>query len=223
MKTTKRIIHHRYVVTLVAVIALSSLCPGVPRQSSGKKPATGRDKWQQPERVVADLGLRDGSTVADVGCGSGYFTFRLSKAVGAKGKVFATEISTRGLKAVADRAKKSNITNIQTVLSDKTKTKLAGESVDAAIIVNVLHHVNKEDRAPLMKDIAEAIRPGGSLYIIDWRLKAKIQYDKGRRIPRADLVGLGEGAGLKLDAEFFYLEHQVILRFNKPVAKPAEK
>ena len=173
MKTMKRTIHHRYVVVLVALIAISSLCLAVPRQSKGKKPATGRDKWQQPERVVADLGLQNGSTIADIGCGSGYFTFRLSKAVGEKGKVFATEISAKGLKSVADRAKRENITNIKTVLSEPTKTKLAPESIDAALISMVLHHVKKEHRVALVKDIAEAIKPDGALYILEWRMKAK--------------------------------------------------
>ncbi|MDP6635728.1 MAG: class I SAM-dependent methyltransferase [Phycisphaerae bacterium] len=223
MKTAKkmtRIVHYRYAVILIAVIALTSLSLAVPRQLNTKMfPMTGRDKWQQPARVVADLGLKEGSTVADVGCGSGYFTFRLSKAVGEKGKVFATEISDKGLKAVADRAKKNNITNIQTVKSDPTRTKLGRHSVDAATIINVLHHVPKEYRIPLVKDIAEAIKPDGSFYIIEWRVKANIKHDKNRRIPRADLVRLAEGAGLKLDAEFFYLENQVFLRFNKPVKK----
>jgi len=220
MKTMKKITHHRYVVVLAALIAISSLGLAAPQKTGGKKfPTTGRDKWQQPARVVADMGLKEGAAVADVGCGSGYFTFRLSNAVGEKGKVFATEISDKGLKAVAARAKKDNITNIETLKSDPTRTKLARHSVDAAIIVNVLHHVNKEHRIPLTKDIAEAIRPGGSFYIIEWRVKAGIKHDKHRRIPRADLVRLAERAGLKLDAEFFYLKNQVFLRFNKPAKK----
>ncbi|MDP6544586.1 MAG: class I SAM-dependent methyltransferase [Phycisphaerae bacterium] len=220
VRTMRRIIHHRYVVALVALIAISSLCLAVPRQLNDKMfPMTGRDKWQQPARVVADLGLKEGSTIADVGCGSGYFTFRFSHAVGAKGKVFATEINAKGLKAINDRAKKNKITNIQTILSDPTRTKLARHSVDAATVVNVLHHVTKQYRVPLMKDIAEAIKPGGSLYIIEWRMKAGVKHDKHRRIPRADLVRLAQGAGLKLDAEFFYLKNQVFLRFNKPAKK----
>ena len=178
-----------------------------------------RNDWQQPARVMVDLGIKEGASVADVGCGTGYFAFRFSKAVGPKGKVFATEISDKGLKAVNDRAKKDNITNIQTIKSDPNKTKLAPESVDLATIVNVLHHVKKEDRAPLVKDIAAALKPGGSFFIIDWRVKAKISHDKNHRVPRADLVKLAEDAGLKLDAEFFYLENQVFLRFNKPAKK----
>jgi len=219
MKTVRKIIHHRYVVVIVALIAISSLCPAAP----SKRSRGSRDTWQQPVRVVNDLGLKEGASVADVGCGSGYFTFRLSKVVGETGKVFATEISDKGLKAVADKAKKDNIKNIETIKSDPQKTKLTACSVDAAIIVNVLHHVKKEDRIPLVKDIATAIKPDGSFFILDWRMKAPTKHDKNNRIPRDELIGYAEKAGLKLDAEFFYLTNQVFLRFSKPAAKPAEK
>ena len=198
---------------LTTVIAISSFGLAAPPNKAS------RNDWQQPDRVVVDLGLKEGASVADVGCGSGYFTFRLSKAVGPKGKVLATEISDRGLKAVADRAKKEKITNIQTIKSDPKKTKLAANSVDAAIIVNVLHHVKKEDRVELVKDIAAAIKPGGSFFILDWRMKAGISHDKNHRVRRDVLIGYAEGAGLKLDAEFFYLKNQVFLRFNKPAKK----
>ena len=122
---------------------------------------------------------------------------------------------TKTLKAVSDRVAKEKLTNIETVLSDPTDTKLADESVDSVVIVNVLHHVPKDKRAPLVKDIVESIRPGGYLFIVDWRLKAKIKHDIGRRIPRDDLVKLATDTGLKLDAEFHYLVHQVFLRFRK--------
>jgi arsenite methyltransferase len=212
-QTTKKSFLHQRIAILTAVIAISSLgLAATPKKA-------GRNDWQQPDRVVVDLGIKEGATVADVGCGSGYFTFRFSKAVGPKGKVFATEISEKGLKAVDARAKKDNITNIKTIKSDPNKTKLAPESVDLATICNVLHHVKKEDRAPLVKDIAAALKPGGSFFIIDWRMKAGIKHDKNHRVPRADLVKLAEDAGLKLDAEFFYLKNQVFLRFNKPAKK----
>jgi len=203
-----RLTHRKYICILVALIAVSSLCVAAPKKG-------GRDQWQQPARVVADLGLHDGSVIADVGCGSGYFTFRLGKAVGAKGKVIATEINAKSLKAVSDRVKKNKLTNIETILSEPTKTKLTTDSVDSAMLVNVLHHVQKKIRPDLVKDVVGAIKPGGYLFIVDWRFKAKIKYDIGRRILRDDLIKLATDAGLKLDAEFFYLEHQVFLRFRK--------
>ncbi len=185
--------------------------PAVARES--------RQQWQQPERVVEDLNLRPGAKVADIGAGRGFFTYRLARAVGEKGRVYATEISERAIRAVADRVKAEKIKNIEVVISEATDTKLDSNSLDAAVICLVLHHVPEKLRGPLTKDICRALRPGGYLYILDWRVDAKIQHDKNRRIPRADLVRLGTDAGMALDAEFFYLKHQVFLRLRKPAPK----
>ena len=200
----------RRVLVLLVGVVCCTFCAAAPKKQDN------RDDWQQAARVVEDLGLKDGSRIADIGCGRGYFTYRLGKAVGPKGKVYATEISEKALKSVKDRVQKEKLTNIEPVLSDPTDTKLAADSVDSALIVNVLHHVPKEQRAALVKDIVKAIRPGGALFIVDWRFKATIKHDIGRRIPRDDLLKLATDAGLKLDAEFHYLEHQVFLRLRKP-------
>jgi len=204
----------RIACVLVAVGLCASLCV-----ASASKSARSRDSWQQPARVVTDLNLKAGAGVADIGCGRGYFTFRLAKAVGDAGKVYATEINEKTLKAVSDRVARDKIANVVPVLSDPTDTKLATDSLDVAFICNVLHHVPADSRAALVKDIARAIKPGGFFFIVDWRVDAKIKYDLNRRIPKDDLIKLAKDAGLELDAEFFYLPHQVFLRFAKPAAK----
>ena len=196
-------------LTGMALVLSTSLCSPAAKTES-------RNQWQQPDRVVVDLGLKSGMKVADIGCGSGFFTYRLAKAVGPTGKVYATEISEKAITSVADRVKRDKITNIEPVISESTQTKLATDSVDAAVISMVLHHVPKNLRAPLTKDIVRAIRPGGYLYILEWRVEAKVKHDKDRRIPRVDLVKLATDAGLVLDAEFHYLKHQVFLRLRKP-------
>ncbi len=208
---TSRISRLRWVagLTVTALVVSAGLCLAAPKKDS-------REQWQQPARVVADLGLKSGMKVADIGCGRGFFTYRLADAVGPKGKVYATEISEKAIKSVADRVKRDKITNINPVISEPTRTKLAANSVDAAVICLVLHHVPKNIRAPLTKDIARAIKPGGYLYILDWRVKAAVKHDKDRRIPRADLIKLATDAGLVLDAEYHYLVHQVFLRLRKP-------
>src|SRR5262245_53792485 len=52
----------------------------------------GRDRWQQPDKVIESLSIADGGRVADLGCGGGYFTFRLARAVGSGGKVYAVDV-----------------------------------------------------------------------------------------------------------------------------------
>ena len=154
--------------------------------------------------------------MADVGAGDGYFTFRLADAVGEKGKVLATDIDAKALKRVEDRARRDRRANVQTVVSEPTHTKLDDASLDAAFMCDVIHHVPKDQRLPLVKDIARALKPGGFFFLIDWREKADVSCDRDRRIPLEDLIKVGTDAGLVLDAEFHYLKWQVFLRFRKP-------
>ena len=198
----------RWFVVLAAV--------GLVLGAVGSLMAASRDEWQQTDRVMADLGLKSGMRVADIGCGRGYFTYRLGKVVGEKGRVYATEISDKAIKSVSDRVKRDKLTNIEPVISEPTKTLLESGSIDAALISMVLHHVPKAQRPALTKDIARALRPGGYLYILEWRVDADVKHDIGRRIPRADLIKLATDAGLTLDAEYHYLKNQVLLRLRKP-------
>ena len=177
---------------------------------------TSRDEWQQPDRVMVDLNLKPGAKVADVGAGRGYFTFRLAEAVGEKGRVYATEISEKAIRSVADRIKKDSIRNVEVVISEPTNTKLDANSLDAAVSCMGLHHVPKDIRGPLTKDICRALKPGGYFYILDWRVDSPVPHEKDRRIPKADLVKLATDAGMTFDAEFLYLSRQVFLRLRKP-------
>lgn len=191
---------------------------GVLLLAAALSPADSRDDWQQPDRVVADFGLKPGSAIADIGCGHGYFTFRLAQAVGKDGKVFAEDVDAKGLKTVENRAKKEGLANIEIVQGDGTNTKLPDACADVVALVNVLHHAPKDQRPGLVKDAARALKAGGTFFLVDWRVEATIGQDRDKRIPRDDLLKLVTDAGLVLDAEFLYLEHQVFLRFRKATA-----
>ena len=176
-----------------------------------------RDEWQQPERVMADLHLQPGITIADVGCGSGYFTFRLAEAAGKGGRVLAVDIDKDALAVVRERAEAEGIGNVEVVRSEPDSTTLPSESIDAAFICDVLHEVPEEGRRPLVADVARTIRPGGLLYVIDYRKSHDVPFDPyDILVPRDELQRMAEEAGLVLDAEFHYLHYQVFLRFLKP-------
>ncbi len=176
-----------------------------------------RDEWQQPDRVMADLALAPGSSVADIGCGTGYFTFRLTQAVGERGHVFAVDIDASALAEVRRRIEQEHLPNIEVIVSDPTDTKLPSASVGAVFFCDVLHEVPEAQRLPLVRDAARALKPGGFLFLIDYRKIHEVPFDPyDKLIPREDLLGLGEQAGLTLDAEFHYLWYQVFLRLRKP-------
>ena len=178
--------------------------------------AEDRNDWQQPDRVMSDLGMKPGTRVADIGCGEGYFTLQLAKAVGPQGLVFAVDINTRALAALKKQADQQLLTNVTVVVSESTDTRLPVESVDVLLISDVLHEVPEMQRLPLVQSAVRALRPGGFLYLIDYRKSRDVTFDPYEKlIPRDELVKICTDAGLRLDAEFYYLKYQVFLRFQK--------
>jgi ubiquinone/menaquinone biosynthesis C-methylase UbiE len=201
--------HKPWFLLILAVPLLAAVVPCLADE--------GRDDWQQPDRVMADLALRPGMTVADVGCGHGYFTFRLARAVGDEGRVYAEDIDAGAVKGVRKRAEKEHLPNVECVVSEPTDTKLPSGSLDAALLCLVLHEAAPEQRQPLVTDIARALKPGGFLYLIDWRQSRDVTMDPyDKLIPREDLLKLAHDAGLTLDAEYHYLRLQAFFRLRKP-------
>jgi ubiquinone/menaquinone biosynthesis C-methylase UbiE len=188
--------------------------------------AEDRREWQQPDRVIQDLGLKAEARVADIGCGGGYFSFPLAQAVGPQGKVLAVDVSEKAMSPLRERVERERLTNVEVLVSAPRDTKLTPESVDAALLCLVLHEMPTEDRLPLLQSVVKAIKPGGFLFLIDWRKSREVKQDPyDKLIPRDDLVKLAEDVGLVLDAEFHYLKYQVFLRFRKvtPGARSSEK
>jgi ubiquinone/menaquinone biosynthesis C-methylase UbiE len=178
--------------------------------------AEDRNDWQQPDRVMSDLGMKPGTRVADIGSGDGYFTLRLARAVGQQGLVYAVDIDARALAALKKQADQQLLTNVTVVVSASTDTGLPSECVDAVLICDVLHEVPDAQRLPLVQSAVRALRPGGFLYLIDYRKSRDVKFDPYEKlIPRDDLVRICTDAGLRLDAEFHYLKYQVFLRFQK--------
>jgi ubiquinone/menaquinone biosynthesis C-methylase UbiE len=125
-----------------------------------------RDAWQRPDRVVRALGLRRGQTVAEIGAGPGYFTLRLSKAVGKAGTVLAVDVDPGLLGVLRDRLAKSRISNVTPVLALAGDPLLPPRSCDLVLAVNAFHHL----RSPgaYLARLKRALKPGGRIVNIDF-------------------------------------------------------
>ena len=213
MRNTRRVL----LGVLISMILVSSAF------AADKKKRPSRESWQQVERVMKDFNFQEGDAVADVGCGSGYFTFRISKVVGEKGTVYAMDISEKALKGLRGKLKEEKTENVELSISDPSDIRLDECTVDAAIIVNVLHHAKKDQRQPLINSIAKALKPGGVLFIMDFKKEDNNPFHpKSMLVSREESIELAKKAGLKPDAEFHYLKLQYFLRFRKPKPDEAE-
>jgi ubiquinone/menaquinone biosynthesis C-methylase UbiE len=116
--------------------------------------------------VMSRLALKPGQIVADIGAGSGIFSIQFSRSVRPGGKVYAVEIDEKLIEHISTSATEQGITNIEGVFGDHDNPLLP-ESVDLAFINDVLHHI--EHRDVYLRNLAEYLKPGGRVAIIDFR------------------------------------------------------
>ena len=124
-----------------------------------------RDRWQQAGEVIEALNLKDGSVVADVGSGAGYFTLKLAPIVGEKGRVLAEDILKEPLAFLWIRAFLHHHSNVHVIHGDPDNPHLAEGQVDAVLVANSYHEF-VHPRAVLNR-VFQALHSGGRLVIID--------------------------------------------------------
>jgi SAM-dependent methyltransferase len=172
-----------------------------------------RDAWQQPEKVVAFLGLDGGETVADIGAGTGYFTVRLAKAVGERGRVLAVDVAPEMLEFVAERARREGLPQVETVLAAPDDPKLPDGQVDLILTVNTWHHI--DDRIAYLGTLRADLAPKGRLVIVDFREgELPVGPPAGHKIPRDELVAELKRGGFEPAGELDDLEYQYVLAFR---------
>ena len=122
-----------------------------------------RERFQDPEKRLADARLETGQTVLDYGCGIGSYTIPAAKMVGRSGTVYALDIHPSALEATEERARRGQLGNIRTILSG-LDTGLQGNTVDVVLLYDVLHAV--QDRQALLRELHRVLKPGGKLSIL---------------------------------------------------------
>jgi len=121
---------------------------------------------ERPDLVVDSLNLAPGDVVADIGAGTGYFTFRMAPKV-ANGRVFAVDIQPEMLEIMQGRIDDRSIENVTLVQGTERDTRLPADSVDVALMVDAYHEFAYPRE--MMQSIQEALRPGGRAVLIEYR------------------------------------------------------
>lgn len=166
-----------------------------------------RDAWQKPEEVLKAVALRPDEIVADIGAGAGYFTQRLARRVA---KVYAVDIDEGLLKLIARDAPP----NVETILAPPDDPRLADASVDTAFFCNVVHHIR--DRVAYYQRLAQALRPGGRIVVIDFYKKAlPVGPPLHAKLTPEEVTADFAGAGFRLGRRFDFLPYQYFLVFQR--------
>lgn len=126
-----------------------------------------REREERPQLTIAALQIEAGQTIADLGAGSGYYTFRIAPLVGERGRVLAIDVEPRMLRIISKRAEREGVENISTVLGTPSDPNLEPNSIDLLFMVDVYHEL--EYPFEVMTKVREALRPGGRVALIEYR------------------------------------------------------
>ena len=126
-----------------------------------------RDQEEDPDTALDALKLVVGSTVADVGSGSGYMTVRMAKRVGPIGKVYANDIQPQMLSMLRQRLDKAKIVNVELVLGGYDDPKLPANTIDLILMVDVYHEFSQPQQ--MLRRMHESLRKGGRMVLLEYR------------------------------------------------------
>lgn len=185
-----------------------------PPSDLGLLDAPDRDLWQRPDQIMDAMGIADASVVGDIGAGSGWFTIRLARRVGPRGIVYAEDVQKEMINATLRRVGREGFNNVKAVLGVGNDPHLPASSLDAVLMVDAYHEV--EDRVSMLASLAKALKPGGRIGIIDFRLDGTGPGpDPDERVSPDVVVNDATKAGLRLIRQEPFLPYQYFLIFGK--------
>ena len=126
-----------------------------------------RETEERPQAVIDALDIEPGQTIADLGAGSGYYSFRIAPLVGPKGRVLAIDVQPEMLRTIEARARRERVNNLETVRASAYDPHLAPSSVDLVFMVDVYHEL--EYPYEVMTHVRDALKPGGRIALIEYR------------------------------------------------------
>ena len=191
-----------------------------PPQDLGVLEPPDRDMWQHPDEVMDKLGIAEASVVADIGAGSGWFTIRLARRVGPNGIVYAVDVQQEMITAIQRRATAEGLTNVKPYQGGANDPQLPAASLDAVLLVDSYHEI--ADRVTYLQNIRKALRPGGRVGVIDFKLEGSGPGpDPEERVSPDIVVSDAKKAGLQLGSQETFLPYQYLLIFTSAGQAPS--
>lgn len=173
-----------------------------------------RQAEEHPDQALDAIGIQRGSTVADIGAGVGYFSFKMAERVGPDGLVYAEDIQQYMLDQLQKNIRAKNVSNVRPVLGYIDDPKLPKNSIDLVLLVDVYHEFSEPQK--MIDRIRESLKPDGRLALLEYRAedpnvpirpKHKMTVDQTRREI--------EPQGLRFDKAIEVLPQQHIIIFRK--------
>ena len=158
----------------------------------------GRDAEERPDTLVSALEIPAGATVAEIGPGTGYFTWRLARAVGTSGKVLAVDVQQAMLDRTAETLRKHQLSNVELRLGEEANPRLPRGVLDLVFIAHAYHEFSNPEA--MIRAVKQSLKPGGRLVIVEFAEGHPFgPLDKAERMTEEQIRAEIEPAGFDLD------------------------
>jgi ubiquinone/menaquinone biosynthesis C-methylase UbiE len=181
-----------------------------------------REIFAKRMEIVAACKLKPGMVVGDIGAGTGLFTRLFAEAVGPQGKVYAVDIARKFIDHIEQTCKANGLSNVVGVVCKPDSVELPANSIDLAFICDTYHHF--EFPAKTLHSLHRALRPGGTLVLIDFRRIKGVSTEwvmnhvrAGQEVFTAEIIA----AGFKPIEELKILKENYVLRIQRVDTAPS--
>jgi SAM-dependent methyltransferase len=177
-----------------------------------------RERQERTDLLIAGLTLSEDFVVADIGAGTGYFTFPVAQRV-PRGKVFSVDIQPEMLALIAERKVRENVTNVETILGEADDPKLPRNEIDLAFIVDAYHEFSFPRE--MGERLTESLKPGGQLVLVEYRAEdPRVPIKRLHKMSEVQVKKEMAAIGLDWVKTESYLPQQHVFIFQKPRAQP---
>lgn len=174
-----------------------------------------REREERPDLLLAALALAPGMAVADVGAGTGYYSWQIAARIGDAGRVHAVDVQPQMIALLKERMARRGVRNVQPVLGTATDTGLAPDTIDLALMVDVYHEL--EHPREILASVLRALKPGGRLVLVEYRAEDdSVPIKRLHKMSVAQIRRELAAAGLEWQQTVNTLPWQHIVVFRKP-------
>ena len=172
-----------------------------------------REFEEQPQKLIDALNLAPTDVVADIGAGTGYFSFKLAQKL-SLGKVFAVDIQPEMLDIIEFLKNENKITNVEPILGSLTNPNLPENSINLAIMVDAYHELSQPRE--VMQEVVKALKPEGKVILVEYRRENPfIAIKKLHKMTQKQAIKEMSTVGLKWIETKEFLPSQHLLIFSK--------
>ena len=172
-----------------------------------------REREERTDLLLKALALKSTDVVADIGAGTGFFTFQMAPKL-PKGKVMAVDIQPEMIAYLNDGKAKHKVTNVEPILSTESDPKLPANSIDMAIMIDAYHEFSYPRE--MIQHIADALKPGGRVVLVEYRAEdPNVPIKELHKLSVVQATKEMKAAGLKRLKNDDRLPQQHIMFFGK--------